>query len=241
MISFKKFANWYPDFPSEDRVSMVILHSVLSTKWGLVYYNPPSGSWKRVTIYNEGYEYRQVGPKRGVKRLKRPDIAFQDLASPSDSPRFLLFEDKKSRYGWDRNLPELLEAYFEDKKEGVQRLPFDHRRKQEEQVWEKLSEGNPYREWFTKAQPTYIFGFAYGPIPTSKIQDEREWIRSELNDLQKSTPPPKQENIKPLVIVALGFESPTMKPVLVREYSVTFPEDLRNYLESRFENAMVEG
>jgi len=238
MINFKDFAQWPPNNVGEDRVNMVILQSVLWNQWGLVYYNPPSGSWKGICIFREKYEYRQVGPKRGVARMKRPDIAFQDLRRGPDEPRFLLFESKRNRRGWDLNLPDLLRAYFEDPNEGVRRLPFDHRRRLvSPRPWEAVEEAS--RLWFSKVTPDYLFGFAYGPVEEKDLQDERTWTQSELKRLEEQDRS-RGVNTTPIVMVAVAFETGSLKPKLASEYSQGFPGDARAHLESGFSSAVYQ-
>lgn len=233
MIRLRDVLAWVPDAVGEDRVSGVLFRALPSDRWGLVYYNPPSGSWKGVSLYRGGYEYRQVGPKRGVRRMKRPDVALQDLSASGESPRLLLFEVKREAREWDKGLPALLEAYFEEPKEGVRRLGFDHRRRVGQLgEWERLEQGEPERNWFASASPEYLFGFAYGPVREDQIEEQRGWMCQALVALGKN------RRVTPaLVMVAVGFDLASMRPIFAKEYSETFPKDVRESLNVLFDMA----
>lgn len=226
-MKFSEFVAWYPNSPSEDRVSMTLLRTIEKGRWHRVYYNPPHGSWKELSLLHAGYEYRQVGPKRGLARMKRPDIVFQDIDTPDTSPRFLLCEDKRRREDWDPKLPSLLKAYFEHPNEGVGRLPFDHRRKLPDGLWEPISEDSVYRKWLEDVAPEYIFCFAYGAIRGDFNEVlERFWIRNALKSLTVQIPP--------IMMVAIGFRRSDLTPLFAVDYSETFPEDVRNRMDVLF-------
>lgn len=223
------FISKIPRKISENRIDMAIVRVFDREGWHLVYYNPPSGSWKGLSIKYEGYEYRQVGAKRGVKRMKRPDVMLQYEAAPQESPMFLSFETKLTLAAWNKELPKLLEAYFEDPTDGIRRLPFDHRRRLAQAgPWEYLSEGNPGRLWFQKVQPTYLFGFAYRCENPEALASEEKQIDTVL---EESVSPP------PLVIVAITFEEPSMRLRYAKKYSRTFPREVREEIDKLFDEA----
>lgn len=231
MILFENLASWIPDSPSEDRISVTVLRVLESGGWNRVYYNPPSGSWKGLSIYRGGYEYRQVGPKRGIKEgLRRPDFAVQDMCTGKEVPVFLLFETKRSHSQWDEDYAVRMRAYFEDTEKGVKRVPFNHRRKVGSSKWESILGENKTRMWFSEAEALYLFGFAYGPIMPEDLEKEEQW----MEDAVKQAALVRLGSIPPMVMIAVSFEPSSMKPRFAVAYSKTFPEDYRVRLKELF-------
>jgi hypothetical protein len=233
---------WQPDNFSEDHLSNFLVQGFTKTKrWHLVYYNPPHGSWKFISLIRGNFEYRQVGPKRGVGRLKRPDVALQKLSREKNSVTLFLIESKVNRGAWDSDLPALLKAYFEGadadfkKSKGVRWVPFWHRREKGIAKWEELHKDDPDRRWFAKCDIDYIFGFAYTVGLTSqkrRLSSERMWMKESISTLDKP--------VSPLVMMAVGWWKKNFKPFIIQEYSETFPESIRRDIEAIFSNYVVD-
>jgi len=231
-VRIEDLLRWQPDNFGEDHLDNLIL-SILtqSNKWHLVYYNPPHGSWKSLTLLKRDYEYRQVGPKRGVKKMRRPDIAFQYLDPRNDRIRLFLIESKIQREDWHASTPMLLRNYFEGvsgftESKGVRIVPFRHRRKRGEIVWKEITSNDPDREWFQRARVDYFYGFAYNIGIQSKQFDPSEdmgWVGIALRRLEKPSPP--------LVIMGLGWLRESFEPFVVAGYSESFPEDAKVELQ----------
>ena len=211
-----------------------------SGKWHTVYYNPPSGSWKSLFLVKGEYEYRQVGPKRGVGKIKRPDLAVQILEGSGEPPVLLLIEAKPSRDEWDSEIVKLLRAYFDGvgsskTSKPVKSIPFSHRRKMGTTEWEELKEDKVEREWFGKCRISYLYGFAYsiGLVKRdADLSDEVSWMSKIMRKLGDSPPP--------LFTVALGWHETSYKPIVVIQFSKTFPESMRTQLESIFKPYIAE-
>lgn len=240
-IEIEELLRWQPDNFSEDHVTN-FLAKVLkkSGLWHLVYYNPPSGSWKSLFLVKGDYEYRQVGPKRGVGRIKRPDLALEIYEESEKSTTLFLIEAKLSRNEWDPELITLLRAYFEGtgtskSSKSVRMIPFSHRRLIGTIEWEELEEGDADREWFKKHNVTYIFGFAYAlglVSPKTDLSLEKNWMNRTITKLGGSPPP--------LVLMAVGWLEGTYAPFLVTQFSDTFPAAILKELESIFSQYSAE-
>lgn len=241
-IKTEDLLKWQPDWLSEDHLSNFLVQGFKKTKlWHLVYYNPPHGSWKFINLVRGNFEYRQVGPKRGVGRLKRPDIALQRLGGAKNSVMLFLIESKVKRNGWDSDLPALLEAYFEGadrdfkKSKGVRWVPFWHRRERGTTEWEELQKDDPNQEWFVKCDIDYVFGFAYSVGLVSQKQllsSERMWMRKNIGVLDKP--------VFPLVMMAVGWWKKSFKPFVIQEWSETFPQSVRRDLETTFSDHLLD-
>lgn len=242
MIEIENFLKWQPDGFSEDHVSNFLVQGFTRMKrWHLAYYNPPHGSWKFISLIRGNFEYRQVGPKRGVGRLKRPDVALQKLDEGKNSITLFLIESKVDRNVWDSNLPALLKAYFEGadrdfkKSKGVRWVPFWHRRERGTGEWEKLREDDPDRRWFEKCDVNYIFGYAYItglPNEEACLRSERMWMRKSIGRLDKP--------VTPLVMMAVGWSKENFEPFVVQDYSETFPQNIRKDVETVFSNYLLD-
>jgi hypothetical protein len=162
---------------SEDHVVNFLAMSFVEPEWQRVYYNPPSGSWKAVNLYHQGHLYSQVGPKRGVKLIKRPDLVVQD-ARESTFVRLFLMEAKVDRADWEPDLPEKMRAYFEGtpdgKAAGLRNMPFFHKRSFSGGPWKPLNEGDPDYTWFKDARVEYLYCFAY---TLGRVRDDREMLK----------------------------------------------------------------
>ena len=233
-LTIEDLKKWQPDRISEDHVDNLILRLAEEIKFlHLVYYNPPHGSWKTINLVHNGKEYRQVGPKRGVGNLRRPDLAFQDIRS-GNTVRLLLIESKLSSNSWNKNIPEEMKAYFEgvtgfNESKGIRRLPFRHSRRIGTIQWEEITEENPDRNWFINVEPEYMYGFAYSLGQKRRqfdLSDEKRRIERMISE--------DQENLFPMVVMAVGWAKEDFSPFVVRTYSSSFPRDIRELLEETF-------
>lgn len=234
-VEITELLTWHPDYFSEDQVGNFLAR--VFAKWGrwhLVYYNPPSGSWKSIFLVKGEYEYRQVGPKRGVGQIKRPDLALQISGESDESVNLFLIEAKPKRDEWKPNIVDLLRAYFDGSEESeksmpVRSIPFSHRRRIETQDWEELKEDNTDTEWFKNSKVDYVFGFAYSiglVSPEADLSPETDWMTSIMAKLSESPPP--------LMSIAVGWAEKTYAPLVVIDFTRSFPKSIRTQLESVF-------
>ncbi len=233
-LTVEDLKKWQPDHISEDHVDNLILRLAEEIKFlHLVYYNPPHGSWKTINLVHNGKEYRQVGPKRGVGNLRRPDLAFQDIRS-GKTVRLFLIESKLSPSSWDRNMPKEMKAYFEgitgfNESKGIRQVPFRHSRKIGTVKWEEIKEENQDRDWFRNIEPEYLYGFAYSLGRKRKGID----LSSEKRKIERMIAE-DQQNLFPIVVMAVGWTEEDFSPFILRNYSSLFPKDLREPLEATF-------
>lgn len=223
-ITVDDMVRWKPPKFSEDHLTNFLKQLFKAEgEWHIVYSNPPGGSWKEATLIRGNYLYRQVGPKRGVRHTKRPDIALQYLGNTEGSELLFLIEDKPSLDDWDSDLPALMEAYFEgpigdyNKSKGIRSVPFWHKQKIGSDEWEKIQESDE-RTWFRDIEVDYIYGFLYslGFVDrTTDISSHQLWMERQLRDLK--------ENI-PLVFMAVGWFRNSYEPVVIRSFSEHFPD-----------------
>lgn len=238
-VTIEDLLRWQPNSFGEDLLDNLILNILTqSNKWHLVYYNPPHGSWKSLTLVKDNYEYRQVGPKRGrekrVERMRRPDIAFQFLEGSRNCVRLFLVESKIRKEEWNKGTPTLMRSYFEGvtgfgESKGVRLVPIRHRRKRGDFVWDEIQPSDPDREWFRKIDVEYSYGFVYSIGLQSRQYDpsaDESWIRSTLQRLRKPIPP--------LAIIGAGWVTESSEPFIMVEYSESFPADIREELEKLF-------
>lgn len=233
-LTIEDLEKWQPDRFSEDHVDNLILRLAEEMKiLHLVYYNPPHGSWKTIKLVHNDKEYRQVGPKRGVGNLRRPDLAFQNIRSRNDV-RLLLIESKIHSSSWNYNIPKEMKAYFEgvtgfSESKGVRLVPFRHSRTIGTNLWEEINMDDTDRNWFTKVEPEYMYGFAYslGLIRERfNILHERDIIAGMIDEAQ--------EKMLPIVIMGVGWTEGDYSPFILRSYSPTFPKDMKDLLEETF-------
>jgi hypothetical protein len=233
-IKIEDLLAWQPDNFSEDHVSNFLVQVFKkSKKWHIVYYNPPHGSWKSMVFIKGNYEYRQVGPKRGVKLIKRPDVAVQLLPCLGDSMFLLLIEAKQNRDAWTPELLTLLKAYFEGYKgsNALRLIPFTHKRKIGENYWEELQPDETDTKWFQKCKVTYHFGFAYNLGAVGSKVDlslETSWMVKTLENLPKPTPP--------IILMAIGWFNDIYKPFIIMKCSETFSKYIIEKLQDVFSN-----
>ena len=201
-MKLESFLAWQPNVFSEDHVTNFLARVLVAPEWRRVYYNPPSGSWKTVSLYSQNYEYRQLGPKRGVSHIKRPDLAVQDMTEDQRINLFLA-EAKTDRLDWDPRLPELMKAYFEGAEDGsalgLRGLPFFHRRIIGNSTWERLTVDSEERCWFRSARTEYAYCFAYsvGFIGDDwALQTHYGWMDDTATQI---------DNKFPTVFVAIGW------------------------------------
>jgi len=234
-ISIEDLKRWQPDKFSEDHIDNLVLR-VLGDEmnWHLVYYNPPHGSWKFLSLVRGDFEYRQVGPKRGVGRLRRPDIALQDLDTGNSVVRLFLIESKMKNQDWDPKLANDMKSYFEgvtgfDESKGIRLVPIRHRRKRGTESWTEIDEDDSDRDWFRRVDPQYVYGFVYSVGRTSPDfngKSELSWILSTIDKLKPPVPP--------IALMAVGWKSSDLGPFILRGYSSTFPKDISKRLEDAF-------
>ena len=226
---------WQPDQVSEDHIGNLLIRLLTPPRWSRAYYNPPSGSWKLIILRKGEYEYRQVGPKRGVKTIKRPDLALQDLACPTN-PRLFLIEAKKARRDWDQDLPKLMKAFFVGADDGswggLGALPFFHRRLLG-MPYERLSKNHPDCYWLKSAKMEFFFGFAYslGRIESADpLRSEYAWLTAAASEM-----PPEY----PTVFLAVAWSSQPVQPCAALTFSRGFPMDVTSSLTETFEPLIV--
>ena len=233
-LNLEDLKKWKPDRISEDHVDNLILRLAEEMKFlHLVYYNPPHGSWKTINIVHNGREYRQVGPKRGVGNLRRPDLAFQDIRS-DNAVRLFLIESKLLPNSWDKNMPKDMKAYFEgvtgfNESKGIRQVPFRHSRKIGTVQWEEINEKEQDRNWFKYAEPEYMYGFAYSLGQKKRGAD----LSVEKQRIERMIPE-DQGILFPMVVIAVGWTEEDFSPFIVRDYSSSFPKDVRELLDVTF-------
>ena len=238
-LTLKELTQWRPDQFSEDHLTNFVKEFFDDqVQWHVAYHNPPSGSWKEITMIDDGQEYLQEIHKRGVGEMKRPDMVAQYLGQDDDKISLLLFESKQERSSWDPDLPEMMKGFFEgvddySESKGVRNVPFWHRRQRNELIWESLDKNDPERDWFEMANVSYVYGFGYllGVTSSTGLSDEVEWMREQLSSY--NTPPPT-------VVIAVGWEPETYEPFTVPVFSETFPEDLQKHLKTALPAAEEE-
>jgi len=235
MMKIEDLLNWQPDFLSEDHTSnfLVQIFKKDPKKWHLVYYNPPHGSWKSISFIKGEFEYRQVAPKRGVKHVKRPDVALQYLPhSNNDMLTLLLIECKRNRNSWDSDLIRLMKMYFEGdpnfkKSTGIKHIPFWHKRKKGTLKWIQLSESEE-QKWLEQCTINYLFGFAYllGFIDeTGEFSSEDTWMQKTINPLNITIP---------IFSIAVGWSKRNFQPIIIRKYSSAFSSQVKMDIEHLF-------
>ena len=215
---------WQSDIISEDHVTNFLAMAFSRPAWLRVYYNPPSGSWKAVSLYKDGFEYRQVGPKRGVGKIKRPDLAIQDAAG-TKAVGLVLMEAKTHRDDWSDDLPSMMRAYFEGTNEedssGLRGLPFFQKRPLTGGAWERLDEKSQDANWFASCDVAYLSCFAYqvGMIKTEQgLQREFSWLDDAAHHLGIS---------QPTFFAAVGWLGGTGEPRVALSFTEKFPDTYR--------------
>ena len=129
-VSIEDLIRWRPERFSEDHLTNFVREIFNGkTRWSVAYCNPPSGSWKEVILVNDGDEYLQEIHKRGVGRMKRPDVVAQYLGDEEEETTLLLFESKQEKSSWDPDLPAMMRRFFEgqddyDESSGIRNVPF---------------------------------------------------------------------------------------------------------------------
>jgi len=229
-VSIEDLIRWRPERFSEDHLTNFVREIFNGkTRWSVAYCNPPSGSWKEVILVNDGDEYLQEIHKRGVGRMKRPDVVAQYLGDEEETT-LLLFESKQEKSSWDPDLPAMMRRFFEgqddyDESSGIRNVPFWHRRKRSDDIWETIPEDDPERDWFRRRAVKYVYGFGYmvGPTSPSDLSGESAWMRQQLADY---------EEVPPIVVMTVGWDPETFEPYTVPVFSDTFPEHLADHLRT---------
>jgi len=231
MLTVEDLIQWRPDEFSEDHLTNFVKQFFKDElQWHVAYHNPPSGSWKEITLVHDGEEYLQEIHKKGVDKMKRPDLVAQYLGKDTDSDTLLLFESKQERSSWDPELPEMMRLFFEgiddyEEAPGVLNVPFWHRRQRNEEIWEALNKDDPARQCFMRKDISYVYGFGYlsGIISPAKLTDQIEWMEEQLAEY---------DDVPPIVVMTVGWEPKTYEPLVAAVFSETFPTELREHLET---------
>jgi len=231
MLTIQELIQWQPDALSEDHLTNFVREFFKDKlQWHVAYHNPPSGSWKEITLIHNQREYLQEIHKRGVDRMKRPDLVAQYLDDDSDSLTLLLFESKQDQSSWDPELPNMMKYFFEGKEDydesaGIRNVPFWHYRRRDEEVWNVLDEDDPDRRWFKNIDVSYVYGFGYllGITPPRDLIKETEWMTEQLSNY---------ESAPPIVVMAVGWDPETYEPYVATVYSETFPKNIQAQLDS---------
>lgn len=231
MLTIKDLIQWRPDHLSEDHLTNFAREFFKDElQWHVAYHNPPSGSWKEITLVDAGKEYLQEIHKRGVDRMKRPDLVAQYLGGDTTSTTLLLFESKQEQSSWDPELPDMMRCFFEglddyDESAGIRNVPFWHCRNRNEEIWETLNEDDPERNWFQTVDVSYVYGFGYllGVMSPNDLSTEFEWMQQQLS---------AYEEAPPIVLMAVGWKPETYEPFVLAAFSDTFPDDLKQHLRT---------
>jgi hypothetical protein len=229
-IPLEDLIRWRPKQFSEDHLTNFARQVFEGkTRWHVAYCNPPSGSWKEIILVNDGDEYLQEIHKRGVGRMKRPDVVAQYLAD-EDRTTLLLFESKQEKSSWDPNLPAMMRRFFEGEKDydessGIRNLPFWHRRGRGDEIWETISDDDDDRNWFRQKHVDYVYGFGYmlGPTSNQDFRKEVEWMRQQLT---------AYDEVPPIVVMSVGWNPENYEPYVIPVFSETFPEDISAHLKT---------
>jgi len=228
-VPIDNLIGWRPDQFSEDHLTNFVREVFDGrTRWHVAYCNPPSGSWKEVILINDGKEYLQEIHKRGVGRMKRPDVVAQYLSD--DGTTLLLFESKQEKSSWDPELPAMMRRFFEgqedyDESSGIRNVPFWHRRDRGGDIWETIPENDSDREWFSQGPVEYVYGFGYmvGPTSPSTLSNETAWMEQQLSDY---------DSVPPIVVMTVGWDPDTYEPYAIPVFSDTFPTNLADHLKT---------
>lgn len=231
MLSIQDLIQWRPDALSEDHLTNFVREFFKNElQWQVSYHNPPSGSWKEITMVNNGTEYLQEIHKRGVGKMKRPDLVAQYLGKDRDTTTLLLFESKQAQSSWNPELPEMMRFFFEglddyDESAGIRNVPFWHKRKLDDDIWETLEKNDPERYWLKQADVSYVYGFGYllGVLSPEESSADIEWMRQQLAAYNE-TPP--------IVLMGVGWRPETFEPFVVAVFSESFPDNLKQHLKT---------
>lgn len=231
MVTVEDLIGWRPGTFSEDHLTNFVREFFKDQLlWHVSYHNPPSGSWKELTMVDNETEYLQEIHKRGVGKMKRPDLVAQYLDEDHDSVTLLLFESKQEQSSWDPELPEMMRYFFEgiddyDESAGVRNVPFWHKRQRNKEVWETLEKDDPERSWLQQADVSYIYGFGYllGVQSPDESSADVEWMRQQLASY---------EEVPPIVLMGVGWRPETYEPFVVTIFSESFPGDLEKHLQT---------
>lgn len=229
-VSIDDLIRWRPKQFSEDHLTNFVREVFDErTRWHVAYCNPPSGSWKEVILVNDGDEYLQEIHKRGVGRMKRPDVVAQYLGD-EEGTTLLLFESKQEKSSWDPELPAMMRRFFEgeddyDESSGIRNVPFWHRRDRGDDIWETIPESDPAGDWFRQEPVNYVYGFGYmvGATSASNLSEETTWMKQQLANY---------DEVPPIVVMTVGWEPETYEPFTIPVFSETFPDDLADYLRT---------
>lgn len=231
MLSVQDLIRWRPDVLSEDHLTNFVREFFKDElQWHVAYHNPPSGSWKEITVVDDGNEYLQEIHKRGVGKMKRPDLVAQYLSEDLDSSTLLLFESKQEQSSWDPDLPEMMRYFFEgiegyNESPGIRQVPFWHERQRNEDIWETLEKDDPERYWLQQADVSYIYGFGYllGVLTPDESSDDAEWMERQLASYDEAPP---------IVLMGVGWKPETYDPFVVPVFSESFPDNLKQHLQT---------
>lgn len=238
-ISIEDLVRWRPERFSEDHLTNFVREIFDDkTRWHVAYCNPPSGSWKEIVLINNGNEYLQEIHKRGVGKMKRPDVVAQYL-DDEEGTTLLLFESKQEKSSWDPNLPAMMRRFFEgqedyDESSGIRNVPFWHRRNQDEEIWETISKEDSDRQWFKEKSVNYVYGFGYmvGAVTPSNVSEEISWMEENLMGY---------DEVPPIVVMMVGWYPDTFEPYTIPVFSDSFPSKLSDHLKTILPTVDVSG
>jgi hypothetical protein len=169
-------------------------------------------------------EYLQEIHKRGVGKMKRPDLVAQYLGGGDDIMNLLLFESKQTRSNWDSDLPDLMKNFFEgaedyDESSGIREIPFWHKRDIETNSWDITPESE--RNWFANTSVEYSYGFGF--ISESGPEADREWMKLVIKSRDQPRPP--------IMLISIYWRNTSRTPQALAVCSSTFPEQLAENIQ----------